>query len=113
MAVHTKKLVAVSPAGAGLAVVYTVPSGETTIVKTLRIFNASAANRTVIVRATSTSPGTVSVDLVPATVLAAGAVLAVNDLWHVLAAGDQISYDAGGSNCRIWVSGTELEGVAD
>lgn len=113
MAVRTKKLVAIAPAGAGLAVVYTVPASETTIVKEARIFNASAANRTVVLRATSNSPGTVTVDLIPTTVLAAGASLTLADAWHVLAAGDTLSFDSGGSNCRLWVSGTELEGVAD
>lgn len=110
MAVRTKRLAAgaVQSNQSGTVSVYTCPADETAIVKTIYV-SASAA--TTVTVSLNTSGGT-------AVVLLAKSVstTVVIDLqgWWVLNPGDDIHLNKTGSNVvGYWISGTELEGLAD
>lgn len=108
MAVRTKHL-ARAAATATLAAIYTVPAGETTILKSVSLAKVAA--------------GAVSLDL---TILSAGVVTVVfreqfpvvstvvhREFWIVMQPGDVLRAQTDTGTATLWLSGTELEGVAD
>lgn len=107
MAVRTKCLVAPQSVPTGPSVIYTVPAGETTIVKFVALVNSGATDRNVSIYVDSGS-GRVRVGLI--------AVLAQTDtqleVWWVLQPGWVLEWGAS-SGVVGSLHGTELEGVAD
>lgn len=106
--VRTKTLAA-DTAGGGSTTIYTVPAGETAIVKTIAS-NKAAAGAVVmdlIVRRAGVSR-TVFRRTYPVV-----ATVAYDELWLVLMPGDELRATTDTGSVTLWVSGTELEGVAD
>lgn len=113
MAVRTKQLGGTVSIGTADTAVYTVPSGETTIVKHCVLYNRHATLPVTITinRGTTSSPGDDDVfireTLEPRTVLRL-------DLWMVLRETNAITAEASiAAAGSCYFSGTELEGVAD
>lgn len=110
MPVRTKRLFAgTSPAANTLAVVYTGPADETTIVKDIRIYSESAAPQLarILLRSGAADVFIVYNGLNQASLLALSP-------WIVLMPGDQILLLSDQfPGFRVWISGTQLEGVAD
>lgn len=111
MAVRTKRLAAGLNGTAAVGkTVYTCPAGETTIVKDVRLFARLSAVPTVKVYALS-GAGTFVACLNRAL---ADQEAAQFQGFIVLAPGDRILVEASVTDgIAYWVSGTELEGVAD
>lgn len=114
MAVRSKQLVAARVGnGATIMPIYTVPSGETTLLKSLAARNRSGAARVLkLTWRTSAGAGNQWFELA----MAAGATHYV-DLWLVMQEGDVLSQSGtagdGTDSFFLWLSGSELEGVAD
>lgn len=109
MPVRTKRLAVgnSAPAGAGKTV-YTAPAGETVIVKDIRVQAGSGAS---VFCALLLVSGPTAVALYSDT-LAADAAAGVST-WAVLQPGDKVNVFSAGGTFTFWVSGAELEGVAD
>lgn len=92
-----------------LSAIYTCPAEETAILKdfTLGKFATGALSCTVTVLRGATAYGLLRVDF----------PLAVSiqhfERWIVLMPGDVLRAVTDTGTCTLWVSGTELEGVAD
>lgn len=108
MPVRTKVL-AGATATTTLTAIYTCPDGETAILKSIT--------------SAKTAAGAVSMDL---TILRDGTSRVVwreqhpvtssvtyHDVWIVLQPGDVLRAQTDSGTCNLWLSGTELEGVAD
>jgi hypothetical protein len=109
MPVRTKPLVRASFNTAGaLQTLYTCPSGETTIVKDVRVTTVSGSPSRAGLRVIS---GPTYIDLVDQA-LASGSV-GLSGLFVVLRPGDQLAGFSLGGTVGMWVSGAELEGLAD
>jgi hypothetical protein len=108
--VRTKRLFAgdTAPAGSGVTA-YTCPAGETTILKDIRASNQSGSPSRLIISAVSGAARTAIVDEaatpLPATI--------GRSPWVVLQPGDQIELFSLGGVVAVWLSGAELEGLAD
>lgn len=109
MPVRTKRLGArdTSPENV-IVVVYTCPAGETAIIKDIRIDVKSGSPSRVVALLTS---GPLDVSLIDKP-------MGPNDVastqgFVVLQPGDQLRALSVGGVCRVWVSGAELEGLAD
>lgn len=111
MPVRTKLLASGRLTTSSLVLVYTVPTGETTIVKRLVLANLSTSasalvtvamdatgfDRTMWLEDTLQSRKTINMET-----------------WQVLAPGFEIALQGPGTPAvNYWISGTELEGVAD
>jgi hypothetical protein len=111
MAVRTKQLASGRSTSATPAVVYTVPAGETAIVKSWNLFNINATTGTLvqILVDTATNNQTVYTEINMA------ARTRVAELaWLVLPPGAEIAIsNSAAVGVNFWISGTELEGVAD
>lgn len=110
MAVRSKRLAAVSQAAGASGVVYTVPSGETTLIKSVSIASAGAGSTGVGVYIRVGGAGTyypIAVEIV-----ATGTAKFIN-LWAVLQPTDTISVFTATTASTVYLSGSELEGVAD
>lgn len=108
MAVQTKVLAEGLAGAAGLHVCYTVPAGQTAILKDLRafLFDDPSEVFTVSVRS---GPRDVFISSSPGP---AGGIFYLAT-WIVLAPGDQIVHGRGvGGGFHFRYSGTELDGVA-
>lgn len=109
MPVRTKRLAVRTSATAGAVHdAYTVPEGETCILKDVRI---SWLSGTVSRAAVLAASGSASVVLVDAPIPTTGPV--GRELWVVLQAGDKLQVYTENGVALFWLSGTELEGVAD
>lgn len=110
MAVRTKLLAAGSVGSAGSpVVVYTCPAGETTIVKDVRLSNSTGAGVNCLLFLVS---GPLFVRLFAETIPAQE----IRGMmpWCVLEPGQQLAIELNAaSGIRHWLSGTQLEGVAD
>lgn len=87
---------------------YTAPAGETVIVKDIRVQVSSGAGAFVSVLLVS---GPTAVALYSDN-LAADAAAGV-ECWAVLQPGDKVNLFSAGNTFTCWISGAELEGVAD
>lgn len=110
MAVRTKRLARGNIGAGGVAnVVYVAPAGETVIVKDIRLWVFGAAVSRAQVWVTSGPTVLRLIDRAMASQEAIGI-----QPWVVLQAGETISVQSSVSDTLLyWVSGTELEGVAD
>jgi hypothetical protein len=111
MAVRTKRLASTRLTGTSVVDIYTTPDGETTILKSVAAQNINGSTATVLVLL-------MDVEGIGQTTLqriALGALESVYlDRWIVIPPGGKVSGQltvAVGVN--LWLSGTELEGVAD
>jgi len=107
--VRTKQLWAPAVAGTVASTLYTTPSGETTILKTVTLVNGGALARPVILGINGTAAGD---RIVWESVPTQAGLLLVN-LFVVLQPGDTIDALASSGNVTVGGFGTELEGVAD
>lgn len=108
MAVRTKRLVAAT-VGATTAVVYTTPAGETAIVKNISLRNTApllANNALVAVRVAGVDYGILAINL------NAGATTLLAP-YCVLQPGTSLVVSSSQAGLQVYVSGAELEGVAD
>lgn len=111
MPVRTKRLaVGTSGAASTFVTIYTAAAGETVIVKEVQIVPiAAGANR---IQLACLSGGGVSVPLYDASPSQDSTVQLTR--WTVLQPGDKlVLFSVVAAACRYWVSGAELEGVAD
>lgn len=109
MPVRTKRLAQGSSAPVGTTqVIYTAPAGETVIVKDIHLDGEAAASTRAAVQVSSGS-GWQSLTDGPLQALGVRSL----QIWVVLQPGDQLRVYSEGSFFLYWVSGTELEGVAD
>ena len=107
MAVHSKLLATGGSSSTAGEVVYTVPVGHTSIVKSIRIANGTQASTTFYIGA-SIGSGlrwfTYSTTLVDY-------VFSEGSLWLVLPAGYELTFQSvEGTPGYFWISGTELIG---
>lgn len=111
MAVRTKLLAAGRRSDATTVVVYTCPDGETCILKDVRLVNLSATEVLNIV--VGMDAATFNQTLWGDFTIGTRQTIHL-EVWHVVPAGAEITVrgDVKGS-CNYWLSGTELEGVAD
>lgn len=114
MAVRTKLLVATRftqlVAGAGTTI-YTAPPDETAIVKSVYVWNESAANGRPDLNVRD--PTSINFPFNKSTV-GTGDILALDPIWVVIPAGYSLRVQPNTVGAwRFVVSGTELEGVAD
>lgn len=109
MAVRTKQLaVADSAPATQEKVIYTAPAGETVILKDFHVSLASG-NATRAVLFVNSGPRRVSL-----MDRAVGALDQVDRAtWLVMNGGDTVGVFSQGGVVNVWLSGTELEGVAD
>lgn len=111
MAVRTKQLASGRSTSSTATVVYTVPAGETAIVKAIDICNINGTTATEVVIACDA--GAFNVTAYARIGLSA---LGFQHLerWLVLPPDAEISiHNSAAVNVNYWISGTELEGVAD
>lgn len=109
MAVRTKKLVVASTAPANAEhTVYTAPAGETVIVKDVRVSVVSGAPGRFVIWVQS---GAARVSIMDRALAALDAPSLV--CWVVLSPGDTIGIYTNTGVAEVWVSGAELEGLAD
>lgn len=113
MAVRTKRLYLGQPGGGtGVTTLYTTPSGETTIVKSLAFKGriASVYNATLSIQLAG-GGGTYAIMRWTAVPVAESRY---EDVWIVLHPGDLLRWQVSvASAVELAVSGAELEGVAD
>lgn len=108
MPVRSKRLAAVTAAAGVGVTVYTAPPGETAIVKDIRLWSAFGPLSRVILSLASGPDAYAIVDRAFTnleTVERQG--------FMVLNPGDRLEVLSLGGALRVWVSGAELEGVAD
>lgn len=111
MAVRTKLLASGRLASTSTVVIYTTPADETTIVKRLNIGNASTTD-TRIITVGADATGFNQTFFAEFTVGTRGFI--DHDLWLVLPPGFEFTLRSDGTtNINYWLSGTQLEGVAD
>lgn len=111
MAVRTKLLASGRRTDSSLATVYTVPEGETCIVKRIVIVNLSTTTSATYLIAMDA--GAFDNTLWREEGLAARKSADI-DTWQVLPPGSTIAIQGPGTPAiNFWISGTELEGVAD
>ena len=109
MPVRTQKLAVGNSAPFGTSkTLYTCPAGETTIVKDIRVENGGTGGNLVVVFLSS---GAGDVAVLRSTLAAND--IASRELWAVLRPGDLIRIFASAGTCNAWISGAELEGLAD
>lgn len=110
MPVRTKRLAAgISGAAGAFGVVYTCPANETTIVKEVMLSNALVVSSRFILNATAGAAAVTVIDMPTS----AGQAWR-ETMWFVMQPGDTLSvYSAVAAAVRYWISGTQLEGVAD
>lgn len=109
MPVRTKRLVALAvPSTGSEHTLYTAGDGETTIIKDVRLYSELSVTRAVLFLQSS---GGARVTIVEGPMSADGRLVLA--CWIVLHPGDMIRAYCTGNVFRAWVSGTELEGVAD
>jgi hypothetical protein len=110
VAVRTKQL-ANGVATTTLTTVYTVPAGETCILKSLAAYNPTGGATTALFLRAVIGGNNRGLLLLPG--MAANSSL-YGEVWIVLMAGDSLQISATPSSAVQFVlSGTELEGVAD
>ena len=113
MAVRTKQLGGTNNVGTTSAVIYTVPSGETTIIKEVSVYNRHSTTAAIL----TLGRGSSAADTNNGTFLreSIGPFEAKRfPMWMVCAAGVPISAKANNAtSLSVYMSGTELEGVAD
>lgn len=108
MPVQTKVLAEGLAGAAGLQVCYTVPAGQTAILKDLRVFAFNDPSEVLTISVRS-GPRDVFIHSAPPP---AGGLLWMG-VWIVLAPGDQIVHGRGvGGGFHFRYSGAELDGVA-
>lgn len=111
MAVRTKQLASGRRVDNTLGVVYTVPADETAIVKTVRLVNLSTSTAAVVIVAMDA--GAFDNTLWLEQSIGPRAYIEVLT-WTVLPPGATIAVQGPGTPAvNYWISGTELEGVAD
>lgn len=109
MAVRTKRLaVADSAPASTLHTIYTCPTGETTIVKDVRVSRVSSDPSRGVVLVRSGADEVVLLDQ-PVPEGTPGGL----ECWVVLLPGDEVVLYSEGGVIAGWISGTELEGLAD
>jgi len=111
MAVRTKLLASGRNTSATAVVVYTVPLLETAIVKQIVLFNINTTTATTLqlLMDTAANNQTVWAELAMASRLHLRL-----DMWQVLQPGMEIALaNTAAVGVNYWISGTELEGVAD
>lgn len=109
MAVRTKKLVVATTAPANAEhTIYTAPAGETVIVKDIRVSVISGTPGRFVVWVQSGAARTSLMDRALAALDAPSLVC-----WVVLSPGDTIGCYTNVGVAIVWVSGAELEGLAD
>ena len=110
MPVRTRRLAAGSTGAANtLQTIYTGPAGETTIVKDIRIYSEAVPDQLARILLRS---GFADVFIV-FNGLKQGSLLALTP-WIVLQPGDEmVTLTDQSPGFRFWISGTQLEGVAD
>jgi len=111
VAVRTKLLAAGRRTDSTLATVYTVPAGETAIVKEVTVTNLSGSASALVTIALDAGAfdNTLWMEFV-----IAPRVFRRESMWMVVPAGATIGVQGPGTpNINFWISGTELEGVAD
>jgi hypothetical protein len=89
--------------------VFTVPAGQTWIVKSVVTLNGNGSSSAAVV-SVSTTPTAMGVYLVNKTL--AGVTADYWEGWVVMVPGDVLAVLAGLDNVRFWISGTKLIGVA-
>ncbi len=95
-------------AAGGDALAYSAPSGETVIVKDIRLYASGAAVSRAILYIAS---GALNISIVDRA-LASGEVF--HELpWVVLLPGDDLRVASAGATTAYWISGAELEGLAN
>lgn len=92
-------------------VVYTVPVGETAIVKAIDVANVNASTATELLIAVDTATN----NQTPIMRLGLSALgFDHREMWLVLPPGSEIAVsNSAAVGVNFWISGTELEGVAD
>jgi len=111
MPVRTKLLASGRSSSATSSVVYTVPTDETCIWKFLRLANVSATTSTEVIVAVDTAANNQTTYLRHTLAAQTGAMF---DLWQVLQPGMEIAIsNVAAVGVNYWLSGSELEGVAD
>lgn len=106
--VRTKTLAATT-AVVGPATIYTCPVGETAIVKSIASAKLAAGGVSMDLSITRAAVNRVVFRRVyPVT-----STVAYDELWVVLMPGDELRAATDVGQVTLWVSGTELEGVAD
>lgn len=109
MPVRTKRLVAGGPSSTGNEqTLYTAGTGETVIVKDVWLYAGAAVSSAVLFLQSS---GGARISMYQSS-LAVAQIVHI-PTWTVLQAGDMIRGFAAGNTWTCWVSGAELEGVAD
>lgn len=109
MPIRSSALAKFNSGSGGTFTLFTVPAGQTYIVKEVRLLNWNAAGETFSVYAFDPASG--SIGSIYDGTLAAYAHDSVT-CWTVLGPGDQLQFVAAVSNQRVWVSGTKLPGFA-
>lgn len=111
MAVRTKRLASTRLTGTTAVDIYSTPDGETTILKSLAAVNINGSTATVLILLMDvTGIGQTTLQRIPLAALESVYL----DRWIVIPEEGKLSAQltvAVGVN--LWVSGTELEGVAD
>lgn len=111
MAVRTKSLATGRLATSSVVSVYVAEADETTIVKEIRVTNLSTS-ATAVVSVLSDAGAFADTLVYEVTLAARGSDR--RELWWVLKPGMEISLQGPGTPAvNYWISGTELEGVAD
>lgn len=111
MPVRTKLLTSGRSSSSTASVIYTVPADETAIIKDILLCNINASTTTTIALAADTAANDKT--LLWEEGLVARKTLHIV-LWLVLLPGYELTLsNAASVGVNFWVSGTELEGVAD
>lgn len=108
MAVRTLQLGAIK-ATATLATIYTCPAGRTAIVKELALGKGATGSVTATV---TVLRGAVAYFVAVVTMSNLGGQAVHQDRWFVMEPGDVLRAVTDGVTVDVWVSGTELVGVA-
>jgi len=111
MPVRTKLLASGRSTSATATVVYTVPADETCILKWIRLANVSASTSSEVIIAIDTAANNLTT--YQRVTLAAQTGIGI-ELWQVLQPGMEIAIsNVAAVGVNYWLSGSELEGVAD
>jgi len=107
--VRSKRLWGPTTVGVSGAVLYTVPAGETALVKTISIVNTFAVNNNFSLYLGTINPANL---IFEASIDEANSLL-LPGLFIVAHPGETIRGQAGNASCIVAGFGAELEGVAD